>query len=223
MKNIWVFAEERSGSTWFSTTLTLKFGLRYRYVEEDREEIPDDEWAKIVDERPYDYPSGVVYQTHRFQILSSLHRLESPTVFRTTRRDILKQFVSYIFMERVKEEHPEWWKLPHLYKEPRSSFEIRADKFLGMVGEYDGITISKKEADNYLQKKAIRDSLWNQYTGIQTIYYEDLCSGVDIPALGLSGFGFESGGIFAKLPYKPESLIKNLDNVRGWLSGYLNR
>ena len=221
MKSVWVCAEERSGSTWNAITLSQILNLEYEYVEWEKEEITDEGWKNIVSNNIDRYSISRVYHTHKYPILEVLHRLEVPPILlRTTRRDTYEQLLSYVFMERSKGNFPEWWKIPHLYREPESSLEERKKKFYEMVSENSGITITKEEVEKYLNRKKWREALWNTYSlhfEHQTLFYEDLYNGVQIPSVNIDDFGFNMGGIFVKLPYDKKSAITNSDQIREWI------
>lgn len=221
MKNIWVFAEERSGSTWTAITLSEIFNKEYNYIEWENEDITDSGWKNIVENDLKKYSLNCVYHTHRYSILEVLHRLEvQPILLRTTRRDTYEQLLSYIFMERSKDEFPDWWKIPHLYREPESTFKERKKKFYEIVSKNSGITITKEEVEKYLKRKKWRDALWDTYSSNferQTLFYEDLYNGVQISSVNLDDFGFNMGGIFVKLPYDKKSTITNLEQIKDWI------
>jgi hypothetical protein len=222
MKSVWVFAEERSGSTWTAITLSEILGIEYEYVEWENENITDTEWNNNIEGNLERYSINRVYHTHRYPILEVLHKLKSSTVLiRTTRKDTFEQLLSYVFMERSKGNFPDWWKIPHLYRDPPHTFEERKKKFYEMVSENSGITITKEEVEKYLKRKKWRGTLWDTYSlhfEHQTLFYEDLYNGVQIPSVKIDDFGFNMGGIFVKLPYDKKTTVTNSEQVLEWIT-----
>lgn len=92
-RNVWVFAEERSGSSWLSRELAVRLGKQYWGVDE------------------FEVNPNWVHQTHEFEFLERIDDF----VIRTTRRNKYEHFLSYkFFIERQKQG----WKHPHISHPP---------------------------------------------------------------------------------------------------------
>jgi len=205
---MWVFAEERSGSTWTSIELSRRLGLPYYYVEDGREDAPDSEL--IVN----GCPSSMILHTHRFSLLTLI--LPSLPRIRVTRRNALEQFTSFIFMQRAKEKHPDWWLIPHIMYSPDGAIQSMVDKFDRVVEDAGGILVMRDEVRVWAQRKKERNALWEAHSnGSQTVYYEDLAYGVEIPPAGV--LSFDQLGPCMKLPYNKPSIIWNMDEVAEWV------
>jgi hypothetical protein len=215
LRPIWVFAEERSGSSWLTEVLCTRLSRQYAYVELDREEIPDEEWARRVagDPEAYSDPANV-YQTHRFAILKSL--ANQPFVIRTTRRNRLEQVLSSLFLDRTRQTAPDFWRLPHVL-----GFQGPSE-FLDVLGRTVGTYVDESEIAAYFAKKAARDELWRECSprhDARTIFYEDLVEGVDIPQLDLR-LCFSTPSVYQKLPYDKRTLFANYDQIARWVGAY---
>jgi hypothetical protein len=86
--NVWVFAEERSGSTCFCSALSNHLKLPFEFTEQ------------------YKSTDQSIYQTHNFALLKEIDGV----VLRTTRHNHLEQFLSYIFAERTE------WAVAFIHK-----------------------------------------------------------------------------------------------------------
>lgn len=210
---VWVFAEERSGSTWLTDTLALRLRRRHRYLEMDQEAVPDLEWAWRVRDNPYSYSAlDAVFQTHRFAVLASLPG--KPIVLRTTRRDSFEHILSYFFLESTRQRYPEFWRLPHLFADTDPAY------FRHIVDSSRGLTVTRPEVEAWFDKKRARDALWRQHAAAydsQTVYYEDLAQGVAIRSLN-AHLSFASSSGVRKLPYDKYALFPNLEQIRAWVS-----
>ena len=215
---IWVFAEERSGSTWLTDTLCLLLNRRHAYIEMDREEIDDDGWAAIVGHDPVAYSAAdCVFQTHRFAILKSV--CGAPMLLRTTRRNRLEHVLSALFLDRIRQATPEFWRFPHVFRSRGTA------AFQHVVRRASGSTVEQHEIETHFAKMRSRDALWNEYSkahDAQTIFYEDLFLGVQVPALRLS-LSFSMPSDYIKLPYDKRSVFSNYEQIVEWVGEHETR
>ena len=186
---IWVFAEERSGSTWFCETLSVKLGKSFTYLE--RLEPENDH----------------IHQTHNFSWVSQVDGV----LLRTTRRDKLEHFLSVALLNSVA--HTQWWHRPHVFRQHyKTDAAALAEVFPG-----EPLTVSESDVDAYFEKLRERDRLWAcRHQAGQVIHYEDLDKGVFVEALGVS-IGFSDSDITVKLPYSKRDLIANIQQVETWV------
>lgn len=193
--NIWVFAEERSGSTWLCAELANKLNKPFVYLDS------------------YHVCLGAIHQTHNFEVLQ---KGIDGIILRTTRKDSIEHMLSYIFLARMKVLNPEWWEFPHVWKD-----SIEAEITFKKIIDELNIEITENEVKDYIDLKKQRDKLWDAYSKPkQTIFYEDLHNGVDIPELNLSGITFRTGGKFKKLLWDKRSVIRNSDQASIWYENF---
>lgn len=186
---IWVFAEERSGSTWLCETLAKRLNKPLIYLEQ------------------YAPRQNYIHQTHDF---SWLDRVEG-TVLRTSRRDPVEHFLSMVILDKAKEVAPDWYRIPHVYKE----VEGEHLQVLKRVTQQVKVEVTKDDVVRYLDVKRERDRLWGIYGTGQVIYYEDLYAGVYIPLID-DTLAFEDSGILVKLPYNKHELVPNWEQATTW-------
>jgi hypothetical protein len=188
---IWVFAEERSGSTWLCEVLARRLGKGFVYLEQ------------------YDPRDGHIHQTHNFELLSKV----SGPLIRTTRRDLLEHFLSVAILHKAKDVDVGWWNLPHIYQEVR---EFHLGMFHRVVANI-AVTVTKDDVVRYLTQRRERDRLWSRYGGDnQTVCYEDLVDGVHLNVLG-EPVSFRSSDVLMKLPYDKRALVSNWQEAETWL------
>lgn len=213
-----VFAEERSGSTWLCDAIANKLNRRHAYIEMDNEHTSDDAWEDIIRNNPNEYSnSNLVFQTHRYTILKACNVLNDPILLRTTRSNVYDQVLSYFFMERTKTTFPAFWRLPHNCV----TGDIGNNYDEVMTSNYN-IVVSQNEVDDYMIKRKQRHSLWNKYSGDfpnQTIVYEDLYAGVDIPSLNLT-LDFTLPSDYGKLTYDKAKYFANANEIMDWVESY---
>ena len=191
--NIWVFSEERSGSSWLSRELARRIGKQHVGVDEF---VENQEW---------------VHHTHKFKFLESI---TNPVVIRTSRKDQFQHFLSYsLFIYGTANG----WRHPHISC-PKSVDGFRQLLRLPKLSiAQAGIEywIDLKHQRNRLWEAYPGEK--------QTVYYEDLFEGVSIPALGIMNIRFSDGGDFQKLPYAKEDHIANIDEVKAWFHKYAHQ
>jgi hypothetical protein len=192
---VFVFAEERSGSTWLSLALAERLGLEFRWLDTEGE------------------ADNALHMTHHFSRIPD--HVGSSVLLRAARKDRLEQFLSNAFLNRAKDLYEVWADNPHVYG-PKSlhAFNQARDR----VGRF---SVSRSELRDYTSLCATRDTHWvTSSEGAQTVYYEDLAAGVAIPSLGIDRIGFDHPGAFEKLPYDKRQLVTNLDEVIKWFKEF---
>ena len=186
---IWVFAEERSGSTWFCETLSVKLGKTFTYLE-------------VLEPK-----SDHIHQAHDFSWIPQVDGV----FLRTTRRDKLEHFLSVALLNSVA--HTQWWHRPHVFRQHYGA-DIEA---LAKVFSGEPLTIRELDVDAYFQKLRERDRFWDCRHGAgQVVHYEDLSKGVFVEALNV-WMKFSDSDITVKLPYSKRDLIANLQQVETWV------
>lgn len=189
---IWLFAEERSGSTWIITTIATMLQMPFAYVEQDG----------IV-------PDGV-HQTHDFSRLVDAHGV----LLRTTRRDVGEHFLSWAILTRARTKHSAWYEHPFM---PRSGQRGYAIEMIKKLSD-DKFSVAREDVQRFLDLKRERNRLWDgKAAEKQTIFYEDLFNGIDIPQLSLKNFGFNLLGNYEKIPYNKRDVVVNWQEAANWI------
>ena len=190
---VWLFAEERSGSTWLITTIATMLKLPFSYREQDGERT-----------------EGVV-QTHTFDYLKEAHGV----LLRTTRRDVPEHFLSWAILNRAKSAHKDWYQHPFMSRDGGRERDLQRLDVL----RNDKFEVTRADVHEFLELKRTRNKLWDAKDAEkQTIYYEDLFTGVDIPQLSLKNFGFHLLGGFEKIPYDKREMIANWQEATNWIN-----
>lgn len=184
---IWVFAEERSGSTWFCETLSVRLGKCFTYLEEFAPE--------------HDH----IHQTHNFSWLPRA----GGVLLRMSRRDRVEHFMSVALMNSVS--HTTWWHRPHVFRQ----HYIKDTAALEAAFDGPQLVVRQADVDAYFDLLRSRDEFWSEVQG-QTIYYEDLYDGVMVDRLGVL-MKFDANGVTVKLPYNKRDLIANWQEAETWV------
>ena len=154
--NIWVFSEERSGSSWLGKEIATRFGKEHRGVDVFEED------------------SSLIHQTHEFEFLELI---TNPIVIHTTRRDLYQHFLSYAFFVQRKKDG---WLRCHIaddYNAQNFQHILTLPPFRVTKDQFDEWMMWKKLRKQQLDAyQGIK----------QTVYYEDLFDGIHIEQLGMS-------------------------------------
>jgi hypothetical protein len=203
---IYVIAEERTGSTWLANQLARQLSRTHAYIEMSSDEEVNINRLAVIAHDPIKYSdTKKVYHTHLFPILGLMNRLQTePVVIRTCRKNMLEQMLSYYMQKKAAENVPMWAKfLP----------EDGVEAWLAN----NQITLTKGEVTEYFARKDQRDDMWINYRSPykQTIYYEDLFNGVEIPALKLTLNFDQPSGYKMNQHYKAIHFT-NYNEIRDW-------
>jgi hypothetical protein len=123
-----------------------------------------------------------------------------PFLIRTSRHNALDQLLSYFLLKKAMERtNPVDRALP----------TYNVENVIG-AGE---IELTKPEIHGYLAKNQEREQLWHSSTAVkQTIYYEDLFAGVQIPTLGLT-LKFDQASPVEQTTYEKAKFFKNYKQI----------
>lgn len=195
---LYVLAEERSGSTWVANQLASQLNRTHAYIEINANEAVNQRRLEIIKANPAKYSDErKVYHTHLFQALPILDKFPiQPFLIRTSRRNALDQLLSYFLLKKAMERtSPVDRALP----------TYNVENVIG-AGE---IELTQPEIHAYLAKNQEREQLWHSCSAVkQTIYYEELFAGVQIPKLGLT-LKFDQVSPVEQTTYEKAKFFKN--------------
>ena len=177
--------------------------------------------AEIATSHPLSNQSDCLFSTHNFSYLADMNCYEDPLLIRCTRRNRVDQYLSELMIlwmgetvhkhlsgsERVYNIHPD---TPHTF----------TDEF-GLV---EPTVITKNQLLNVHRMYMNSQRLWEEHSGAYrniTLYYEDLCEGVDIPELGLTNCILSDTRV-VKLPDYKQRVFLNYDMIIKWTKELLS-
>jgi hypothetical protein len=215
---VWIFSEERSGSSWLSEEISKKLNLPFldviKLLSSDFlicKEYNSNNSSYITSS----IKNNAVFHCHFFHLLK---KDINGVILRTTRRLSFEQLLSYRIMHESKNVNPKFYDYPHVNS---NNIEM-AQNFEKMINTME-INMSEEEVIEYIKRKKERNALWEEFSkNKQTIYYEDLYRGIDIPELNLKNIKFSDGGFSEKLKYDKRSVIKNWKQAEIWFKRELS-
>jgi len=203
MKNvIWVFREERSGSTAFLNLLVKRLRLPVYHVSSD-EALP------VIQDK-------AIFTTHDFPLLKDLSIHDEPVLIRCTRKNKAEQYLSDLMR---------WWmgetvdKALNMYDR---EYTLREEGYAELIERFEKVepTVITKSRLAWIHKKyADKRHFWNTYANNYpncTVYYEDLCEGIDLPMFGLTDFKLTNDLVVKKLPDYKRRVFLNHDMLVKW-------
>lgn len=209
---VWLFKEQRSGSSWLCNHICNVTKLNYVFVEGEYQQLGRHERIKtILSRERQDSDIGSLLHTHLFEGLLTLKKYDNPLVIRCSRRNRFEQFLSWY---TVKSSN---WKFFHLMKNESTNVGER-EVFSDLLKSK--IVVPKSEYIEFMDRVVhTSDRYWELAKNYdnQTIFYEDmLVGGFDIPMLDMHDIHMDQD-VFLKNPdsYKKEIFI-NYDEVKEW-------
>lgn len=208
MSTLWLFREMRSGSTAFTDLIALKLKRPYKFIE-----LKSGSTIK----HPLPDPETNIYHTHEFSLLREMPHYDNPTLIRCTRRNRVDQYLSALMMR---------WLGKTVYQ--RTEYDNRIFNVRAETKENDEkifttaepAMIARRELYHVHQMYTESNRLWNEYAHLYnnyTVYYEDLCEGIDIPLLGLTDFKLTNDLQIKKIPDYKRRVFLNYDMLVGWI------
>lgn len=205
MSAIWVFREQRTGGTAFVDLLCKRLDRRNHFVhlEDDGYSIP--------------FQDEIIINTHSFEFLECMDGYENPTLIRCVRRNKTEQFLSVLMLH---------WMGATVYRHTdvrNRGYNIQPDSppnFIELFNSVPPTIITKREVLAVARLSKLCDDEWNaiapRYNNV-TVYYEDLCNGIDIPLLGLANVKLTQDLDVKRLPidYK-KNVFLNYDMIVKW-------
>ena len=206
---VWVFREERSGSTWFTSKLCHHLNRQFYFFDgyqahknfKDREEY-------FLNRKQENEDYDRVLNTHNFFAMKSLGNYDNPVILRITRKDKVEQIISLYMTSMINlhniHNNAELAKLPKL------------DKFI--------IPINKIE--DYVNQFVSYEEHWQKYSlkyERVTVYYENLLDSYSSPLLNISNWSMKNlnDSPTLKLPYDKKTLVLNYNQIELYIKKYL--
>jgi hypothetical protein len=213
MNVIWIFREQRSGSTAFANLVANRLNKIHKFVR-----YPQD--IELVES--ITNPENYVFSTHFYNFMEIMNVFNHPIVLiRCARKNKVERCLSYLIgKHRAKKGliKKNIWNIMRIDEQ---------SEYTNFIDEMGTTVFSKKEIYNYLQYCTKMNQYWELYAPRYqncTVFYEDLCTaaGVDIPILGLSSINIlNDETVTIKLPYSyKEKICLNYDMVTRWIEEY---
>ena len=210
MNTIWIFREPRSGSTAFSQLIASHVKKAHCFV-------PSEALSYFKSSPPnlHQLPdeSSSIYSTHEFEFLDYMKCYSDPLLIRCTRLDKAEQCLSDLFINCVNYHKP--------IKNRVHNINSDDDAKLSAFYIDEPIFISKKQVIDYMSHSNRVDCCWKekskQYRTV-TVYYEDLCNGIDIPELDFFNCKIDASSPTKKLPNYKSHSIMNESAIREWVA-----
>jgi hypothetical protein len=209
---VWIFREQRSGSTAFASLIANRLNRIDKFVR-----YPED--IDVVKNIPN--PEDYVFSTHFYNFIEMMNSYDEPVMLiRCARKDKIERCISYLIAK---------------YKAKQIVNNINPWNINRVTGIADHETFmnnikptvfSKKEIYNYLQYCTEMNQYWQNHVEPYqhcTVFYEDLCTdnGVDLPILGLTSLSLNSeDSTTIKMPSYKEQICINYDMVSRWITEY---
>lgn len=209
-KQIWVFKEGRSGSTWFCNTLSQKLNRSALHFETYYSlDFYDDGIETFKNNINNLKDSKVMYASHYLHLLEYSNLLDPNSIFiRTTRRNKADHCMSKLA----------WRMFPVM---PRHSYVSEVDS----MKEFDSkpVVILKQDVKKIMVFLKKHDDYWNNYArnfDNFIVAYEDLHEGITIPQLDISIKFTDNTISLKKLPYDKKKVFANYDQIVDWCEQY---
>ncbi len=200
----------RSGSSAFSELLASHLGKNhcfvtfgaldyFRSVPPKLDNLPDN--------------SNNLYSTHTFDFLEYMTHYSDPLLIRCSRLDKAEQCLSNLFVRHINHCKP----IAHRVHNIKTTDDANLSLFYPDIPLY----ISKKQVIDYVRHTETVDRLWKEKTKhlpTLTVYYEDLCNGIDIPEIDFLNCQLDDRSATQKLPNYKSHSIMNESAVREWVA-----
>ena len=215
MSIIWIFREQRSGSTALTGLIAERLNRMDKFVQ-----YPEDSIEAV---KSIPNPEDYIFSTHDYNFIEIMDSYDQPvTLIRCARKDRVERCISYLIAK---------YKALMKHKTKFGAWNLlRSDdlsEYKNFLAGIEPTVFTKKEVYNYLDCCTERNRYWNLYASSYqnyTVFYEDLCTdtGVDIPALGLTSLNIindDSPTVKQPSDYKKQICI-NYDMVVCWINEY---
>ena len=215
-KVIWMFREQRSGSSWASFVIPPKLKRAFRHL--DRM-VDDKDDTKIIGQVFKKFQNeftktDTVYSTHLFKLLPSLVDVDNLYLIRTTRRNKIEQILSLIYMNTYLHG------LTHYYVDQSKNQQMK--HFENTL--LNPVIVLKQEVLKSCQTFKRHEDLWNEY-GVHhdnfVLVYEDCEQGITIDDLGIDLKWSNDDQYTYKLPEYKSKAFQNYDQIVDWCNDFL--
>ena len=215
-KVIWMFREQRSGSSWASFAIPPKLKRGFRHFDQlisdkDDAELMCQVYNKFKNEL---HRTDTVYSTHLFKLLSSLKDVENLYLIRTTRRDKVSQILSLIYMNTYPHG------MTHYYVDDSKNQQLQyLEKTL-----LNPVNVLKQQVLKCCNTFKRHEDLWNEY-GVHhdnfVLVYEDCEQGIKIDDLGIDLKWSTDDQYTYKMPEYKSKAFQNYDQIVDWCNDFL--
>jgi hypothetical protein len=210
---VWIFREQRSGSTAFTSLVANQLNRIDKFVK-----YPED--IELVKNIPN--PEDYVFSSHFYNFIEIMNSFDKPVMLiRCARKDKIERCMSYLIAK---------YKAKQIVNDINPWNIIRnkggMEDYKTLMAKIEPTVFSKKEIYNYLRYCTEMNQYWESYAASYqncTVFYEDLCTdtGVDLPMLGLTSLSITNDDtITIKMPSYKEQICINYDMVSRWISEY---
>jgi hypothetical protein len=210
-KTIWIFREERSGSTALTNLIASRLGILNYFM--DPNFIPP----------PASNDATALFDTHYFPYLENMSDYDNPLLIRCTRKNRVEQYLSQLMVRWMKKTVyrtiPDDELLLNFRTDTKTKFEQLFFKVVPTV-------ITKRDLITVHTMFSEKQKLWEKHAKLYpncTVYYEDLCEGIDIPLLGLTDCKLTDELVVQKLPDYKERIFLNYDMIVSWTQELIDK
>ena len=214
MSIVWIFREQRSGSTAFANLVANQLNRIDKFVR-----YPEDiELVKNIAN-----PENYVFSTHFYNFLEIMDSFDKPVmVIRCARKDKIERCISYLIAKyrskQIVDTNSPW----NIFRGEDSTLDYK-----NVMTDIEPTVFSKKEIYNYLRHCTEMNQCWESHSVLYqncTVFYEDLCTdiGVDIPMIGLHSLNIiHDDSMTIQLPHSyKKHVCVNYDMVTRWIEEY---
>jgi hypothetical protein len=210
-QTIWIFRKERSGSTALTNLISSRLGIPNHFMDPNF----------ISPAASND--ATTLFDTHHFTYLENMSEYDNPLLIRCTRKNRVDQYLSQLMVR--------WMKKTVYRTIPNEALllNFRTDtttKFEELFFKVVPTVITKRDVAIVHTMFYEKRKLWEKHAKLYpncTVYYEDLCEGIDIPLLGLTGCKLTDDLLVQKLPDYKERIFLNYDMIVGWAQELIDR
>lgn len=208
-RQVWIFKEGRSGSTWFCNALAQKINRKALHFEHYYGLDYYDDGVETFKSNIRDMKDlKLIYATHYLHLLEYSNLLEPESIFiRTTRRNKADHCMSKLA-----------WRIPAM---PKHSYANENDK--STTVKIKPVEVLKQDVKKVMEFLKKHDDYWNAYAknfDNFIVAYEDLHEGVTIPHLDINIKFSDNMVSLKKLPYEKSEVFANYDQIVEWCEQY---
>jgi len=205
-RQLWIFKEGRSGSTWFCNALSLKLNRTPFHYESHYNLDYSDDGIETFKKNVIKFTdSNVMYATHYIHLLEYSSFLDPNSILiRTTRRNKAEHVMSKLVYQLFPNTPKHYYATEHQ----------NIGKF-----KYQPVTVLKQDVKKFMLVLKEHDSFWETHAKNFDNYivaYEDLFKGITIPYLNVDIKFSDNQDSLKKLPYDKKQIFANYDEIVGW-------
>jgi hypothetical protein len=203
---IWLFREQRSGSTYFTHALSAHLDRLHNFIDKGEDVDIKEIYNIFSDSNEH---NKIIYSTHNFGFLSLIAQYSNnPIIFRTTRKDKTEQVISLYLAEfKLRKWH---------FSNEEEFYKLNVKPF----------KINFTEIDFYLDRFWKSYTIWEQLSSFfenYTIFYEDR-ENFECPYFTTKNWNFFDKEIYPRIPspFSKKDLILNYDEANHYICNKWN-